>query len=66
MLLGYVTELLGNSSWDKLVTSRVFEPIGMLSTKALLSSEDVQQPNVAKPYINPGEEFENGNYDLYR
>ncbi|XP_045161602.2 penicillin-binding protein 4-like [Mercenaria mercenaria] len=66
MLLGHVTELLGRDSWDNLVTSRVFEPIGMLSSKVLLTSADVQQGNVAKPYILPEDQLEDGNYDIYR
>ena len=66
MLIGYITELLGNDSWENLITSRIFEPIGMTSSKILASAEDVQQDNVAKPYIMPDDQLEDGHYDIYK
>jgi CubicO group peptidase (beta-lactamase class C family) len=66
MLIGYITELLGNESWEDLITSRVLEPLGMTSSKVLLSSTDVLEDNVAKPYIMPGDQLKDGHYDIYK
>lgn len=66
ILLGYLAELLGKDSWENLVTSRVFEPIGMESTTILLTEDDILQPDVAKPYIKPGDQLQNGTYNIYR
>lgn len=66
MLVGYIAEVLGKDSWQNLMMSRIFEPIGMLDTKILVTPDDVKQDNTARPYIMPGDQLEDGNYNIYR
>lgn len=66
MLLGHITEVLGKDFWEKLVTSRIYEPIGMPSTKVFYTSADVFEENTAMPYIMPGDKLEEGNFNIYR
>lgn len=66
MLLGYVSEVLAKDSWENLVTSRIFKPIGMSSTKVMLTSADVLEEDTARPYIMPGDKLEYGHFNMYR
>ncbi|WAR28065.1 GIGA6-like protein, partial [Mya arenaria] len=51
MLLGHVAEKLGGDTWENLVTSRIFVPLGMKSTKILKKTSDVLSSEMAHPYI---------------
>ncbi|WAR28088.1 GIGA6-like protein [Mya arenaria] len=51
MLLGHVAEKLGGDTWENLVTSRIFVPLGMKSTKILKKKSDVLSSEMAHPYI---------------
>lgn len=65
MLLGHVAEKLGGDTWENLVKTKLFEPIGMESTKFLLVPTDSQQDGVARPYIFKDGKFQNGTLNLY-
>ena len=60
MMLGHVAEVLGNDSWEKLVTSRILKPLGMNNTWMLQTSTDVLTDDVARPYSFRDGEFQNG------
>ena len=66
MVIGYVTEVLGNKRWETLVTSKVLEKVGMTSSKVLTSSMDLKEANVAKPYIYRDEQFLPGDINIYK
>ena len=68
MLLGDILEKLENDRYEAMIASKLFEPIGMVSTKVSSSYVDVITGNVAKPIIakEKGGEFEEGNYEIYR
>ncbi|WAR28024.1 GIGA6-like protein, partial [Mya arenaria] len=51
MLLGHVAEKLGGDTWENLVSSRIFIPLGMKSTKILKKTSDVLSSDMAHPYI---------------
>lgn len=65
-LLGYLEELLGNDTWQNLVTSHILEPLGMTSSKPLDKDGNIAKDGIARPYIMPNETFENGHYNIYR
>ena len=50
-----------------MMSNRVFEPLGIASSKLGSSRSIVTTGNVAKPIIckEVGGEFEEGNYDIY-
>lgn len=60
MMLGHVAEVLGNDTYENLVTSRIFEPLGMNSTWMLKKPADVLKADVAIPYSFRDGEFQNG------
>lgn len=66
MLLGHIAEKLGGDTWENLVKARVFDPIGMTSTKILRVPDDTLQDGVARPYIYKDGRFQNGTHKLYR
>ena len=65
MMLGHVSEILGNDTWENLMTSRIFRPLGMTRTTILKDPADVIGPNVAKPYIYKGDGLLNGTLEIY-
>ena len=65
MMLGHVAEVLGNDSWENLVTSRILEPLGMNSTWMLKKPTDVLKAGVARPYYVREGEFQNGTLDNF-
>ncbi|WAR28019.1 GIGA6-like protein [Mya arenaria] len=65
MLLGHVAEKLGGDTWENLVTSRIFAPLGMKSTKILQKTSDVLSNDMAHPYIYKDDMFENSTLDIY-
>ncbi|WAR28087.1 GIGA6-like protein [Mya arenaria] len=65
MLLGHVAEKLGGDTWENLVTSRIFIPLGMKSTKILNKTSDVLASDMAHPYIYKDDLFENSTLDIY-
>ena len=66
MMLGHVAEVLGNDTWENLVTTKLFQPLGMTNTTILKSPADVIRPGVAKPTIFKDGQFQNGTFELYR
>ena len=66
MMLGHVCEVLGNDTWENLVTKRIFEPLGMNETIILKDETDIFRPNVARPYIYKDGGFINSTNYLYR
>ncbi|WAR28026.1 GIGA6-like protein, partial [Mya arenaria] len=65
MLLGHVAEKLGGDTWENLVTSKIFVPLGMKSTKILKKKSDVLSSEMAHPYIYKDNSFENSTSDIY-
>ncbi|XP_052784695.1 penicillin-binding protein 4-like isoform X2 [Mya arenaria] len=65
MLLGHVAEKLGGDTWENLVSSRIFIPLGMKSTKILKKTSDVLSSDMAHPYIYKDDMFENSTLDIY-
>ncbi|WAR28016.1 GIGA6-like protein, partial [Mya arenaria] len=65
MLLGHVTEKLGGDTWENLLNSRFFVPLGMKSTKILKKTSDVLASDMAHPYIYKDDSFENSTIDIY-
>ena len=65
MMLGHVCEVLGNDTWENLVTKRIFEPLGMNDTFILKDTSDLIRPHVARPYIYKDGSFVNGTQSLY-
>ncbi|KAL4229793.1 hypothetical protein ACF0H5_010184 [Mactra antiquata] len=63
-LLGYLTELVGDDTWQNLMTSHLLEPLGMTSSKPLGKSV-MFESGYAKPYIMPDTELEDGHYNIY-
>lgn len=66
MMLGHIAEKLGGESWEKLMTSRIFEPLGMTSSRILKVPSDVLEPDVARPLIYKDGLYQNGTLDIYR
>ncbi|WAR28085.1 GIGA6-like protein, partial [Mya arenaria] len=65
MLLGHVAEKLGGDTWENLLMSRIFVPLGMKSTKILKKTSDVLASDMAHPYIYKDNSFENSTLDIY-
>ena len=65
MMLGHVIEVLGDDTWENLMTSKIFKPIGMDNTTFLKEPTDVLGPNVARPYIYKDAMFQNGTLEIY-
>lgn len=65
LMLGHVTEVLGGDTWENLMTSKIFQPIGMNSTTFLLTPTDVLGPSMARPYIYKDGEYQNGTLEVY-
>ena len=59
IMLGRVAEVLGQDTWENLVTSRLFEPLGMNSTRILTEPQDVLADGVARPYVYSDGQFLN-------
>ncbi|KAL3866720.1 hypothetical protein ACJMK2_044001 [Sinanodonta woodiana] len=49
MLAGHVTEIVGNDTWENLVTTRILKPLGMLDT--MFISDVHQVDNHARPFF---------------
>ena len=65
MMLGHVIEVLGEDTWENLMNSKIFKPIGMDSTTFLKKPTDVLGLNVARPYIYKDGKFQNGTLEIY-
>ncbi|XP_060579581.1 gigasin-6-like isoform X2 [Ruditapes philippinarum] len=65
MYLGHISDKLGGDTWENLLQSKVFLPIGMTSTQVLKQPEDLLKDKVAKPYIFRNNEFQNGTLNIY-
>ena len=65
MMIGHVTEVLGGDTWQNLVTSKLFQPIGMNSSRFISEPDDTEAPHVARPYIFRDGEFQNGTKIIY-
>ena len=68
MLIGDIIEKLDDDKYEALAASKLFKPIGLVSTKVSSNDADVTTGNVAKPIIakEKGGEFEEGNYKIYK
>ena len=65
MMLGHVIEVLGQDTWENLVTKRIFEPLGMNYTTIMTSPVDIFTSDVAQPYVYLDGKFINGTHDIY-
>ena len=67
VLAGHVSEVLAKDNYENMMSHRVFEPLGMVSSMVGSSRSIVTTGNVAKPIIckEVDGEFEEGNYDIY-
>ena len=65
MMAGHAAEVLGQDTWENLVASKIFQPLGMNSTKLLLSPSDVLVKDTARPYVYVDDKFVNGTNDVY-
>ncbi|KAL3878903.1 hypothetical protein ACJMK2_031229 [Sinanodonta woodiana] len=66
MLAGHVAEVLGGDTWENLVKTRLFLPIGMHNTTVLTNSSQVSGGNTAKPYMTKEGKLVNGTWSIYR
>lgn len=48
-LAGYVAEVLGDSTWERLITKHIFQPLNM--TESNFSGRNPTWDNMASPYI---------------
>lgn len=64
-MLGHVAEVLGQDTWENLVTKRIFEPLEMNDTTILKSPADIFQPGVAQPYYYIDDMLQNGTHEIY-
>ena len=65
MVLGHVAEKMGGDTWENLVTSRLFKPIGMTRSSVIRKTTDVMAKGVARPYIYKDGKLHNGHLDIY-
>ncbi|KAH3843705.1 hypothetical protein DPMN_117234, partial [Dreissena polymorpha] len=66
MLLGQVAEKLGGDTWENLMTSRVFRPIGMTSSRILQEPFELFKGDVARPYMMINGQFVLGTQEIYK
>ncbi|KAL3878902.1 hypothetical protein ACJMK2_031228 [Sinanodonta woodiana] len=66
MLAGHVAEVLGGDTWENLVKTRLFQPIGMHSTTVLTNPSQVSSGNTAKPYMIKDGKLVNGTERLFQ
>ncbi|KAK3599541.1 hypothetical protein CHS0354_006676 [Potamilus streckersoni] len=66
MLAGHVAEVLGGDTWENLVKTRLFQPIGMHNTTVLTNPSQISRGNTAKPYMKKEEKLVNGTERLYQ
>ena len=65
MMFGHVIEVLGQDTWENLVTKRIFEPLGMNDTTIMTSPADIFISGVAQPYVYLDGKFINGTHGIY-
>ena len=65
MMLGHVAEVLGNDTWENLITTKLFQPLGMTNSTILKTPTELLKPDVARPYIYKDDEFQNGTLEIY-
>ena len=65
MMLGHVAEVLGQDTWENLVTKKIFQPLGMNDTSIMKSPSDIFTPGVAQPYIYLHGKFVTGTHEIY-
>ena len=65
MMLGHVAEKLGQDSWENLVMSKIFHPLGVNETSFLHLPSDILKQNVAQPYLFMNDVFQNGTLEIY-
>lgn len=63
-ILGYVTETIGGERWEQLVTSRLFEPVGM-SDSVILYEADINNIELATPYMLDGSSLRPVSMDVH-
>ena len=67
-LLGYIIEIIGNSTWENLMEQLILFPLEMNNTKIFGASITIMDEIVAKPYVKTGSNGEIGLTDpsVYR
>ena len=51
MLVAHVVETLGAAPWEKLMVEKLLTPLGMLSSKPLMSAEELEGEEVSRLYV---------------
>ena len=64
-MAGHVAETLGQDTWENLMTTRIFQPLGMNSTKILKDTSDFSKNNTAMPYLYKDGKLLNGSLESY-
>ena len=64
-MAGHVAEILGNDTWENLVRTRIFHPLGMKSTSLLKDVTDFSENNTAQPYMTKDGILLNGSLPSY-
>ena len=65
VMLGHVAEVLGKDTWENLVRSRLFEPVGMNNSRILMRPEDLIAEDVARPYIYKNDQIQLSSLQIY-
>lgn len=65
VMLGHVAEVLGKDTWENLVRSRLFEPVGMNNSRILMRPEDLIAEDVARPYIYKDDQIQLSSLQIY-
>ena len=63
-MLGHVTEIIGGDQWERLVSSRLFEPIGMVKS-VMVYEVDMDDIELATPYLLDGENLREVDMDVH-
>lgn len=65
VMLGHVAEVLGKDTWENLVRSRFFEPLGMNNSRILMRPQDLIAEDVARPYIYKDDRIQLSSLQIY-
>ncbi|XP_070197671.1 uncharacterized protein [Littorina saxatilis] len=64
-LAGRIIEVMGGASWEELLRTRLFEPLGMTDSRVLGRTVTVQASNFAKPYVQVGDDVVPSDPSIY-
>ena len=65
-LAGRVAEVIGGASWEELLRTRLFRPLGMSDSRVLGQTVTVEAGNFARPYIQTGSDVVPSDPAIYR